>query len=171
MKKIAISALLLLAAVSVWAARPADYHGKWLLDRAASRNLPRRFERVQTHRLVVEQTNTKLSIGVHLESDGVPPMDRTMVTSLDGKPTLSETVVRTPMGEQKVPLSLHATVRDDGRLDVVEERQLKTPDGERTLISTELWQLSSDGKTLTVHRNDEMPNGKVDYDMVFKRDS
>ena len=34
-------------------------------------------------------------------------------------------------------------------------------------VTTEDWHLSSDGKKIAIHRNDDTPRGKVDAEMVF----
>jgi hypothetical protein len=60
-------------------------------------------------------------------------------------------------------------VREDGRVEVSEEREMRGPEGAVTATTYELWDISADGKTLTIHRRDQMSRGMFEYDMVFTR--
>lgn len=171
MKAIASFALALSVAVSLAAAsKTPDYSGKWVLDRAASKNLPPMFERISSHKIDVSQTPQKFTVAVDItRGEGAPPMKQTLDFDLTGKSTQTETTARTPEGEIKLPMTIKGNVREDGRIEVTEERELPTPNGPMKGSTYELWDVSADGKTLTVHRKDTMPRGTFEYDMVFTR--
>jgi hypothetical protein len=171
MKALASTLLVLSFAVSLSAAqKPVDYSGKWTLDRTASKNLPRMFENISQQKISVTQTAEKFSVALDITRTEGEPIKQTLDFDLTGKPTQTETVVRTPDGEKKAPMTLTAKLRDDGRVEVNEEREMKTPDGAAMSFNTyELWDLSADGKTLTVHRKDQTPRGDREFDMVFTR--
>jgi hypothetical protein len=171
MKNIGIAATLalLLASATLAAPKPADYSGNWVLNRAASHNLPRMYDHVSSQKMTTKQTDAQLTCALQIARVDGPTVEQTFVFDLGGKTTQTETVVRTPNGEQKVPMTLRADVRPDGTLHVVEARTIPTPDGTKTFTTDEVWTLTPDGKTLTVHRKDDTPRGTAEFDMVFDR--
>jgi hypothetical protein len=171
MKKIAATATLalLLATATLAAPKPADYSGTWVLNRTTSHNLPRMYEHVSSQKMTTKQTETQLTCALEITRIDGPALQQTFVFDLGGKATQTETLVRTPNGEQKVPMTLRAEVRPDGALHVIEERSIQTPDGTKTFTTDEVWTLSTDGKTLTVHRKDDTPRGTAEFDMAFDR--
>jgi len=170
MKALTGFALALSVAVTLTAApKTPDYSGKWTLDRAASKNLPPMFEKVTSHRIDVSQTKDKFTVALDISRGEAPPIQQTLDFDLTGKPTQTETTVHTPGGDRKLPMTLKASVREDGRVEVTEEREMRGPEGPVTAMTYELWDVSADGKTLTVHRKDTMPRGTFEYDMVFTR--
>lgn len=158
-----------LTTVATLAAAPApvDYSGKWTLDRAASKDLPRMYENVSAHKIAVSQTAGTFTVAIDISRNDGPAIQQTLDFDLTGKPTETESMIRTPDGERKIPMTLKAKRRDDGRIEVTEERKLNGPEGAMTMTTYELWDLSADGRTLTVHRKDDTPRGVREYDMVF----
>ena len=55
----------------------------------------------------------------------------------------------------------------DGKLHLTSSRPSKTPKGAMTIKET--WTLSADGKTLTVLREQETPQGNLSAEMVFNK--
>jgi hypothetical protein len=169
-KAIASFALALSIAVTLTAAPKAvDYSGKWTLDRAASGNLPRMYDKVSAHKIDVTQTATTFTVAVDITRSEGAPVRQTFNFDLTGKSTQAETTVHTPDGDRKIPMTLKGVVREDGRIEVTEEREIRGPEGSINATTYELWDVSADGKTLTVHRRDTMPRGTFEYDMVFTR--
>jgi hypothetical protein len=170
MKALTGIALALSVAVTLAAApKTPDYSGKWTLDRAASKNLPPMFEKVSSHKIDVSQTAAKFTVALDIARGEAAPIQQTLDFDLTGKPTQTETTVHTPGGDRKLPMTLKASVREDGRVEVTEEREMRGPEGPVTAMTYELWDVSADGKTLTIHRKDTMPRGTFEYDMVFTR--
>ncbi|MEA2572650.1 MAG: hypothetical protein QOI24_4651 [Acidobacteriota bacterium] len=171
MKAIATCALALFLAITLTAAAPkvVDYSGKWTLDKPASKSLPHMFDKVSAHRIDVAQTSTRFTVAIDITRSEGEPIRQTLDFDLTGKATQTETTVHTPDGDRKLPMTLKSTVREDGRVEVTEEREMRGPEGAVTATTYELWDISADGKPLTIHRKDQMSRGTFEYDMVFTR--
>jgi hypothetical protein len=175
MKKEIASLALALSVAATLAAAPkaADYSGKWTLDKAASKSLPHMYDKVSSHRIDVAQAPGKLTVAIDIARTEGAPIQQTLDFDLSGKPTQTETTVHTPGGDKKMPMTLKGSVREDGRVEVTEEREMRGPEGPDVnpikATTYELWDVSADGKTLTIHRRDQMPRGTFEYDMVFTR--
>jgi hypothetical protein len=169
MKMLIAGLALLASAVAPAPAAPVNYSGHWTLDAARSRNLPPFYARVKSHVLDVTQDAAHLTVAVAIDIGEGEPDRISLPYSLDGQPVRTETLVRTPRGPMSVPTTLLATVDEAGAVHIAITRRVETPDGARELHGSEVWELSPDGRTLTVHRRDEMPQGTIDSDMVFAR--
>ena len=171
MKKVIASVVLALSVAFTLTAAPrtADYSGKWTLDKSASKGLPHMYDKVSSHSIDVAQTATKFTVAIDITRGEGEPIRQTLDFDLTGKATQAETTVHTPDGDRKLPMTLKGSVRDDGRVEVTEEREMRGPEGAVTARTYELWDISADGKTLTIHRKDQMPRGTFEYDMVFTR--
>lgn len=164
-----IPALLLLALSlsTALSAAPVNYGGHWTLDHAASKNLPA-YLGGGTHSISVMQDHSRLYLALAIVRPNESDLRQVLEFNLDGSPVTTSTTVHTPNGDIQVPMTTTLVVKD-GALDITELRELTTPAGVRKLTSTEVWEMSRDRKTLTVHRKDELPNGAAEYDMVFRR--
>jgi hypothetical protein len=171
MKAIATCALALSLATTLTAAAPkvVDYSGRWTLDKSASKSLPHMYDKVSAHNIDVAQTATKFTVAIDITRGEGEPIRQTLDFDLTGKATQAETTVHTPDGDRKMPMTLKGVVREDGRVEVTEAREMRGPEGPFTATTYELWDISADGKTLTIHRKDQMPRGTFEYDMVFTR--
>jgi hypothetical protein len=54
-------------------------------------------------------------------------------------------------------------------LELQSTRKFETPEGERTITSNDLWELSEDGSTLTVKRSVDLPTGMEEVKFVFAK--
>ncbi len=93
--------------------------------------------------------------------------------TLDGKETVlkmeaSEGGDGQP-GQPGGSLAVKANWKNGGKiLELQSTRQIKTPDGdERSMTGKDRWELSNDGKTLTVKRAVETPMGSNEVKLVF----
>jgi hypothetical protein len=68
----------------------------------------------------------------------------------------------------QVPVTLKAKL-DGGKLNLSSSRTFNGPNGEVSVSTKETWTLSDDGKTLTVHREQNSPRGSSSYDLVFAK--
>lgn len=166
--KTPLAALALLATLSLSAATPANFTGTWTHDAAASKGMPPMFSDIKAWTLTVKQDAKQLTNAVHIENDRVGTTDHTYVYALDGNETTTETPIMTPAGAQQVPTKLQARPGENGTLRITITRDF--PMGGDTIHSvvTEDWELSADGKTLTIHRHDDGIR-KADMDLVFRR--
>ena len=167
MKTILLVIAMLVASFALGAAKPANYAGSWTLDMKQSKNLPRYYERVKSHQLNITQDDKHLSVAVEIGHEQGEPDKINFIYNLDGSETKTETKIRTQNGLVSVPTTLKATVTDNGGLHITIGREI--PMGDQTFkgVSVEDWQLSADKKTLTIHRADETPRGKMEADMIF----
>ena len=90
--------------------------------------------------------------------------DASTTYMLDGKEMKSE--IDGPRG--KMPVSLKATV-DGGKLKLNSSSSFSGPNGDVTITKKETWELSKDGKTLTVEREQETPRGSNSSTLVFSK--
>jgi|GEM_PF-3473923 len=167
---VTLSAVLLFTSAFVMAA-PAQppYAGKWTLDRAQSRNLPKYYEHVVSHTLDVTQSETALDVAVVVTTADHEPDHFDFRYNLDGTETATKTKIRTPAGPTEVPTTLKASLTAQGALSITIARQFEMNGEQIKAVTQETWELSADGKTLTVHRADNTPRGKMECDMVFVR--
>ena len=92
--------------------------------------------------------------------------DGTTTYSLDGKETKTE--VSGPMGT--MPQTLKATL-DAGKLKLSRTSNISTPMGETTITTKETWELSADGKTLTINVERNTLRGNETATKVFTKKS
>lgn len=94
--------------------------------------------------------------------------------NLDGKETVVQLESR-PSGEGQPPqpagsVMLKASWKKGGKLlELQSTRKIKSQEGERSLTSKDRWEMSEDGKTLTVKRSIETPMGAEEAKLVFSK--
>lgn len=126
------------------------------------------------------------------KSEGLPPgMEQTMTIAQEGdKLSLETTLIN---GEEKQSIKDGYTLNgkpedytprfgggatgkgkrtakwtaDGNGIEVLEEARLETPDGSADTTMKRKWQLSPDGKTLTIELNFNGPNGEVNSKRIF----
>lgn len=167
MKKLILIAIIMLSALTFVFAKPADYAGNWSLDKEKSKDLPFFYDNVKSHKLAITQDEKTLHVAVEI-NDGRPALVKMgFVYNLDGTESKAESKIRTPDGERSVPTTLKAETAENGELKITISREITMPDGTFKGITVENWKLSADGKTLTIHRTDDNPRGKLEFDMIF----
>ncbi|HEY0427436.1 MAG TPA: hypothetical protein VGC76_06485 [Pyrinomonadaceae bacterium] len=167
MKSLIFIAGLILMSFTFAFAKPANYSGTWTLDFKQSKNLPPFYANVKSHKLSITQNEKTLNVAVEVDAGQGAPDNLSFVYNLDGSETKTETGIRTPGGMKSVPTTLKAETAGNGNLKITITREITMPDGAFKGVTIENWELSADGKTLTIHRTDEMPRGKMEADMVF----
>lgn len=191
MKIVLIAMFTLVLAVAAISAqdRTANFAGTWTLDASKSK-LGERM-RIEAMTLNVTQTDKELKVetktkraprpegemgggtgqgggqgrGGGMGRGGFGGGDGTTVYSLDGKETKVEQ--ETPMG--KFPVAYKANLEKGGKLNLSSSRTISGQMGEMTITTKETWQLSEDGKTLTIKRETETPRGAQSSEMVFTK--
>jgi len=162
--------LAVIAFSSALAVTPADYAGTWSFNREKSKDLPEQLAAVKAFDLTVAaDKGLKVDVDIATGQTQVPHVHHILVYPLDGSETATTTEVMTPGGPKQIPTRLTGKVEDNGALDLTMSRDLQMKDQVRTLRSIEKWELSADGKSLTVHINEERPNGPATYVMMFER--
>ncbi len=154
-------------------AKTTDFSGKWTLDTAASK-LDERM-RIESLTMTVAQTEKEISIETSTKRAAPPEGavggrggfgggDGKTTFSLDGKETTVEQAG--PMGT--TPVKLKAKI-EGGKLSTSSARTMSTQMGEITITTNESWELSSDGKKLTVKRESTTPRGNNSSTLVFTK--
>jgi uncharacterized protein YpmS len=167
MKKLFLIAALMFISFTFAQAKAVNYAGSWRLDKTKSKNLPTFYENIKSQQLVVTQDEKQLKIAVTVDLGQSSPDKMNFAYNFDGNETKTETTIRTPGGPRQVPSTLKAVVGQDGKVQLTIARELQTPNGVLKGTTIEDWELSADGKTLTIHRVDDTPRGKMEMDMVF----
>lgn len=162
-------------AVSVKQNKTTNFSGKWALDLTNSK-LDERAQNIESMTLTVSQTDTELKVesstkraerentGGQMRRGGGFGGDSQTIYTLDGKETVTDMA-----GAMGGKMTAKATVEKDGRLKLVQTREMKTQMGSRSMKMTETWLLSPDGKTLTIKRDMETPRGTNSSEMVFTK--
>ncbi len=165
----AAALFVLFAAFSVFSQdKPANYSGNWKLDLAKSEMGER--SRVESMDMTVGQTADELAVdrkpklaeaqGGGMGRGGLGGGGK-LNYSLSGKET--KAAAGGPGGE----VALKAKVEKGGKLQLTQTRNLETQMGAMTIKTVETWELSADGKTLTVSSATETPRGSRNQKMVF----
>lgn len=170
MKKLLLAIVLLATSFVFAATNPANYGGAWSLDLKQSKNLPKFYENVKSHKIVITQDEKLLNVAVEIQLGQNEPDKLNFAYQLDGTETKTEAKIRTQNGPMTVPATLKAVVKDDGKLQITISREIPLGDTTFKGITVEDWQLSPDGKTLNIHREDDTPRGKMQADLVFVKD-
>ncbi|MEO6589549.1 MAG: hypothetical protein ABIP06_09610 [Pyrinomonadaceae bacterium] len=179
------------AAVSKMDSKVADYSGTWNMDVNKSKLDDR--ARVESMTMTVLQTDKELKIessvkraertdnggSDQMRRGGLPNGggmgggmrrgggfggDGTVVYTLDGKETVND-LTASAAGK----FTYQAKTEKDGKLKLVQTREFESPMGKVSVKTTEMWSLSTDGKTLTVKRDMETPRGTNSSEMIFTK--
>ena len=163
--------------------KTTNFSGKWALDLTNSK-LDERAQNIESMTMTVSQTDTELKVesstkrtkrentGGQMRRGGMDGMrrgggfggDSQTIYTLDGKETVTDMA-----GAMGGKMTAKAIVEKDGRLKLVQTREMETQMGSRTMKMTETWSLSPDGKTLMIKRDMETPRGNSSSEMVFTK--
>ncbi len=158
----------------------AIFSGTWKLDASKSKL----DERARIESMTMTVTQTEKELKVETTTKRLPPPadapqgggrggfgrggggfgggDGTITYTLDGK----ETTIQQESQFGQIPVALKAKF-DAARLKLTRSRTINGPQGQ-ILISTKVtWELGTDGKTLTVEREQSTPRGTNSSTMVF----
>ncbi len=167
----AAALFVLVAAFSVFSQdNAADYSGNWKLDLAKSEMGER--SRVESMDMTVGQTADEFTVerkpklseaqGGGMGRGGMGGGGAgEMSYSLSGKET------RAPAGGFGGEVALKAKVEKGGKLQLTQTRNIEGQMGPMTIKTVETWELSADGKTLTIASATETPRGTRNQKMVF----
>ena len=179
MKKLMFfAAVLCLFTMSAFAQK-ASFAGTWTLDKEKSKLDDRMRNNIESMTWTVAQTDTELKVttatkrpappadaparpGGGMGRGGFGGGDGTTSYDLTGK----ETKVEVEGRGGKVPQTLKATA-SGGKLQLSKSITMATDAGEITTSTKETWELGSDGKTLTVTREQTSPRGTNTSTLVF----
>ena len=158
-----------------------NFGGSWTLDLTKSKLDDRAKASIESQTLTATQTDK--DIKVETATKRLPPPadapqggrrgggmmgggDSALTYSLDG----NETTVEQESQMGKVPVKLKAKI-DGGKLTLSSSRIITGQMGEISITTKETWELSTDGKTLTVNREMTTPRGTNSSTMVYSKKS
>ena len=167
MKKLILAIILLTVSVTIAAVKPANFAGNWTLDKSLSKNLPKYYENISSHKLAITLDKKSLNVAIAITIGENLPDKFNFDYNLDGTESKTQAQIRTPNGLVNVPTTLKAIEAGDEKLQITITRELNMNGNSFKGVTVENWQLSADGKTLTIHKIDEMPQGKVESEMIF----
>lgn len=170
MKKLITVIILLTVSVAIAAVKPSNYAGNWTLDKSQSKNLPKYYDNISSHKLAITQDEKLLEVAVAITLGENAPDKFDFNYNLDGTETKTQAQIRTPNGLVNVPATLKVIETGNGKLQITIARELNMNGNTLKGVTVENWQLSDDGKTLSIHKIDEMPQGKIESDMIFVRE-
>jgi hypothetical protein len=183
-------ACALVFAVAASAAAPTNFAGTWVLDKSKSKDLPPQWaDNLESFTMTVTQDEKQLTVENKLNwKEGAAPatgggpgggggggmgqgrgrggmgMPPALTYKLDGSETSTE------WGDRGTS-TVKAEWKDDGKaLELTSVRKFTNRDGEpRSFTSKDRWELSADGKTLTINRSGDSPRGNTNSTMVFNK--
>ncbi len=175
-----------LFALSVLAQGNTNFAGEWTLD--TSKLDEQRAARIESQTLKVEQTDQEVKATTTTVRKAPPAGggggvgggfgggqgrggfggggDGTATYKLDGSEVTTER--DTPNG--KIPTKTTAKI-EDGKLKISSSTTFNGPNGEMTIASKSAWEVSADGKTLTVKTTRNTQNGEVTTESVYTKKS
>jgi hypothetical protein len=168
-KALFILAIFLLTAGAA-EAQSKSFQGSWVMDQTSSKGLPEYYSRIKSHKLSIQQDKTELKLAIAIDLGGSEPDRFDLRYQIDGPETKTETPVRTPKGLLMVPTVLSARSTGQNALHISIVREVPMGASPFKGVTTEEWELSKDGKTLNIHKVDDTPRGKLESQMVFRKE-
>lgn len=155
-----LCALFLLPATAFTAGKKVDFTGTWTLNESKSTIGEGRF-RLSTM-IVAKQDGINLELERTRTGRDGQPVTQSEKLTLDGKEILSE-------GENRSTKTT-AAWSEDGKSLIISSTMTMTREGQTTEIkSQETWQLSEDGKTLTIQYHSSSPRGERNDVLVYDK--
>jgi len=162
--RLLLLAVLCTCASSAQAEGRINFSGTWALDKAESENLPRSFDRVDEYRLIVTQTEDKITIKIDFSGAGQNIVIGPDTYPLNGAEVEKIDDLRRVKSKRKARLSV------DGTKLIVESNNLLLRDGKETQThQLDTWSLSDDGRTLTIIVHEKTAGGEMKQKRVFRK--
>jgi hypothetical protein len=174
--------LFAVGAVSAQEKKMTNFAGNWELDISKSKLSER--SRLESMTMNVTQSDESLTIETTAKraeraegegrgggfggggGRGMPGGDgnQSTIYNLKGKETTIESA-----GQFGGETKFKAELKKDGKLKLIQTRNIETQRGAMNIKTIETWELSNDGKTLTINRDTETPRGNQNSEMVFMK--
>lgn len=153
-------------------AQTPNFSGEWTLDKAKSKMDEKQSAMIESQSLKVEQTDKEVKITVATIQTGNPSGPRVDIGGGTNTYLLNGQEFNTESDTQIGKVS-HKTKGEikDGKLNLQSIRNIDAPMGEITITTKEVWELSADGKILTIKREADSQRGKINSELIFTRKS
>lgn len=157
------SFLVLLFAVNFGIAAPkADFNGKWIMDRDKSQGMPPGMDQV----MIIKQAGDQINLDTRVLPDEAMGYTQSDVYILSGQETAYAPRRAGIDGKGKRT----AKWTEDGQgIEIVEEAAFDTPQGKLEFKYERKWQMSTDGKTITVDMAQTDAKGTIRTKRVFTK--
>jgi hypothetical protein len=163
---------LFVLAGPTFAQTAANYAGTWTLDVAKSRISDREKAAIEFQSLTVVQSDKDVVVTTSTKRVAPPgaqtapgPFSSSSTFTFDGK----ETVVSVN-GRDGKPMPVRTSSTWDGsKLVLTTSRTHGSPQGEITTVQKDTWDLTPDGKTLIIRRDQTGPEGTTTTARVYTR--
>jgi len=156
-----VSSIICLLALAAQAGAPANFAGTWALDKSKSEGLQGRMAQADVT-MTVTQDAKQLTVETSVSGSDQPPQK--LAYHLDGSETTAEFT-----GRMAGKGTLKAKWASDSVLELRTVRNANIQGNDVTITTTEHWELADGGKTLTVHRTMETPQGSREMKLVFAK--
>ena len=156
---VVIGIALCIGALAVFAEGP-NFAGTWELDKSKS-ELTGRMANIEGMTLVVTQDAKQITVDTKIA--GAAEQGQPFTYKLDGGESSMDITGRMPA---------KATLKAKWQSDVLElsqDRAMSMNGNDFTVTIKDHWQLSPDGKMLTVHRTTDSPRGTQESKLVFSK--
>src|SRR5438067_12806134 len=171
-------AVLLTGLWAASAAAPANFAGTWALDKTKSKDLPPQMANVDSLTLTITQDAQQLTVDTKIArkemadaqgvgSGGGRGRGMGMMGPVSYKLDGSETTLDT--GGRGTAITKAEWLNGGKTLKLTTKRTANFQGNDVTFTNTEVWDLSGDGKTLTVQRTSESPRGTQTSTLVFNK--
>ena len=163
---------LFVLAVPAFAQTATNYAGTWTLDIAKSRISDREKAAIEFQSLTVAQSDKDVVVTTSTKRVTPPgaqapagPFSSSSTFTFDGK----ETVVSVN-GRDGKPMPVRTSSTWDGsKLVLTTSRTHGSPQGEITTVQKDTWDLTPDGKTLIIRRDQTGPEGTTTTARVYTK--
>lgn len=178
-KNFVLSAIAIVFALTLTASAqkaPADFSGKWTLDMSKSTVSDNEKAAIESQVLTITQTAGDIQVVTatkRIAPKDAPaggPSGRAMGSGemTNSFPFGKETTVERQMGPNTVPTTL-GSKWDGSKVITWSSMTMNTPNGESKRSVKEVYELSADGKTLTVSRENSGPGGSNSSTRVYSK--
>lgn len=139
----------------------ADFSGTWKLDKGKSEGLP---PMMKDQTLVIKQTEDRIEVEIKTSTE---MGEQTASDSYIFNGKENDIKIAMPGGAEAKGKRTSKWSSDANVFESAEEVTIELPDGAMKTKVTRTWQLSADGKTLTIDQTQMTPRGERKMKRVF----
>ena len=163
---------LFVLVLPAWAQTATNFAGTWTLDIAKSRISDREKAVIEFQSLTVVQSDKDVMVTTSTKRVPPPgaqtaagPMSMSATFTFDGKETVASV-----NGRDGKPMPVRTSSMWDGsKLVLTTSRTHGSPQGEITTVQKDTWDLTADGKTLIIRRDNTGPEGTTTTARVYTK--
>lgn len=158
-----ILAIMLFALGASLVSAQSDFSGTWKLDKSKSEGVP---PMVNEQTLTIKQSDGRLDVETKTSTERG---EQTAADSYIFNDKENDIKITTPGGAEANGKRKSKRLSDGYGFESTEKVTIETPDGPIQTTVSRTWQLSADGKTLTVNQTQTTPRGERKMKRVFTK--